>query len=122
MALALAGVGGWWWSRPTTEARCAQVSAPARREACLREVWLRDAQTPEAIAAAVAASEDPVTRDLLRLRLVAGEPVQAGLICPQVEGARAQRLCRLLEGRTHLWEAPPREPGRGGKGAEGAPR
>ncbi len=118
LAALLAAAGGWWWSRPPTEARCAAIGDAGRREACLREVWLRDAHEPEAIEAAIAASGEATTRDLLRLRLVTLEPARAGVVCPAVEGGQARQLCLLIEGRTHLWEAPPKVEQRGQEGGE----
>ncbi|RME28667.1 MAG: hypothetical protein D6798_01890 [Deltaproteobacteria bacterium] len=83
-------------------ARCAHFPDEARRERCEERVLASTSRTAE-IEAAIAASDDPQERDLLRLQLLYLKPVEARRLCGEMEGDQAREICQRFEGRGHLW-------------------
>lgn len=97
LALWLVACGG--------ETDCDRLEDPAARADCLRPALLESAVDAPSTRAAIEAAADPVTRDLLRLKLVTADPSQSRALCPEMEGPQARRLCANIEGRSHLWKS-----------------
>ena len=97
LSLAAMGCG------PTTMADCEQMADPSQRETCRGKVLALIADDPELMLTAIEQCSDPLTRDLLRLELIADNPRRSIKLCPQMEGEQAKTWCEKIEGRAHLW-------------------
>lgn len=95
-------------AQPTVLAGCDRLSGVTAREDCrlriLKPVF--DGGQQGAFDAALRELEDPVSRDLVRLRLAVANPADAGRLCHQVETRGAQEKCRQVLGRPHLGAGP----------------
>ncbi len=81
-----------------------------RREDCRFEFALALAEDPAMLDAALASLEgDPLSRDLLLLRLTVHDPVKFGDLCRSVDTEAARTRCRQVLGRPHLRTPPVRE-------------
>jgi hypothetical protein len=109
LILGLVACGG----APKTLEGCATLSDAAAREDCRLEqlVPLFEAGDEAAFAEGLAQVDDPLSRDLVRLRLAVGNPHRAGHLCRTVETEDAQEKCRQVLGRPHLSAPRPAGPG-----------
>jgi hypothetical protein len=93
---------------PATLAGCAEMDVAAERENCrlllLTPLFEQGNQLDFEIG--LASLEDPLSRDLVRLRLAVLFPARAGTLCERVETPGAEQKCRQVLGRPHL-RAPP---------------
>ena len=100
-------------SEPKTLADCAGVRDAAEREECRFQMvrpLLPDPNDPKpdykalkkGLDAALAAIDDPRSRDLLLLRLAIASPSTAGFLCNKVETDGARQKCQQVLGRPHL--------------------
>jgi predicted small lipoprotein YifL len=101
LALALCGCG---LGAPPDMASCEAVADPDQQSECRQRAMAAISDDPERLRAAIEVCSDPITRDLLRLELVADDPELSLELCPSMEGAEAERWCTSLQGRSHLWK------------------
>ena len=89
---------------PSTVEGCAALSAATDRENCRLELLepVFAGGDEAAFDKAVAALEDPSSRDLVRLRIAIRDPARAHKLCLQVETDGAKEKCRQVLGRPHL--------------------
>lgn len=91
-------------SEPTSLDDCSLLTAVVEREDCrlrfLAPLFERGGE--EALREGLRALEDPVSRDLVRLRLAVGSPHRAGSLCREVETPDARAKCQQVLGRPHL--------------------
>lgn len=105
---------------PDTVAECARISDAARRETCRFELVLAQVLPDgtqgnvdkKALEAAMKQIDDPVSRDLILLRLAILAPTEAMSLCRHVETEGAQQKCQQVLGRPHLGTTrkPPQPP------------
>ena len=102
-------------SAPQTLQDCAGLAGATEREDCRLEmlVPLFEAGDMQAFEQGLATLEEPVSRDLVRLRLAVADPSKAGHLCRGVETDDARTKCKQVLGRPHL--AAPRDPGQPGQ-------
>jgi len=89
---------------PTTVAGCAAIGDATARENC-RFGFLRplfESGDIAAFEAALGGIEDPLARDLVRLRLAIDDPSRADRLCGRVETASGRGKCQQVLGRPHL--------------------
>ncbi len=103
--LAAACVGG----APETLADCALMRDATAREDCRLALTLPLVGDAVALEAAFAQIDDPLSRDLLRIRLAVRDPARAGTLCEGVSTEAAATRCRQVLGRPHLRTPAPRE-------------
>ena len=120
--------------QPGTLEGCAKISNEAAREECRYSLALQavlpDGADGDVDAAALkktlAAIDDPLSRDLLLLRLAIAAPTEGARLCMQVSTEGAKQKCQQVLGRPHLGttrkapEPPPVRPG-AGPGPEAGP-
>ncbi len=89
---------------PQTLADCDRVRDSVAREDCRLSLLhgLFEAGDDVAFLAGLAQVDDPLSRDLVRLRLAVESPDRAGWLCEGVETENAQDKCRQVLGRPHL--------------------
>lgn len=89
---------------PTTLEDCAGVRDAVEREDCylgmLHTVF--EQGDDQAFLQGLAQVDDPVSRDLVRLRLAVESPDRAGWLCEGVETDNARDKCQQVLGRPHL--------------------
>ncbi len=90
--------------KPATLEDCAGVRDAVAREDCylsmLHEVFERG--DDQAFLQGLSRVEDPISRDLVRLRLAVESPDRAGWLCEGVETENARAKCQQVLGRPHL--------------------
>jgi len=98
LVLLLAACGGG------DEGRCERLRDPAEQQDChLEELATLFGEGDEAaFVEGLAALEDPLTRDLVRIRLAVDRPERSGWLCARVETEGARDKCRAVLGRPHL--------------------
>jgi hypothetical protein len=100
LILALACGGG----EPTTLEGCDALSDATSREDCRLRVLapVFEKGSAEEFDAAIGKLEDPLSRDLVRVRLAIDDPSKADRLCMQVETDGARQKCEQVLGRPHL--------------------
>lgn len=89
---------------PTTVADCAAIGDATERENC-RYGFLRplfEKGDLQGFEAALGTLEDPLARDLVRLRLAIDDPSRADRLCGRVETGAGREKCQQVLGRPHL--------------------
>lgn len=89
---------------PKTAAECGALGDATARENC-RFGFLRplfEAGDVAGFEAALAGIDDPLARDLVRLRLAIDDPSRADLLCGRVETPSGREKCQQVLGRPHL--------------------
>ncbi|MBM4390945.1 MAG: hypothetical protein FJ090_07460 [Deltaproteobacteria bacterium] len=103
----LVATGAAWWLRGGGDAvaDCALRYDRAARLECRAERGLDASDDMQDLRARVEATENPVERDLLLLRLVMDDPHRGRWACARVEDLRMGAWCRDVVGRSHLQPA-----------------
>jgi hypothetical protein len=94
-------------SRPAPGGPCSAQPEGATRDACLFQQAQALAGDLDALRAYIDGVPEPVTRDLLRLRLVASSPSLYQPLCEDVSTAGAKTRCRRVLDRPHLGDPRP---------------
>ncbi len=90
---------------PASPDGCAAIEEPTAREDCRLERALGLLDDRPAFEAWIATLE-PVSRDLLLIRLAVQQPQRARWLCEHVTTAEGQERCQRIVGRPHLGGGP----------------
>ena len=90
---------------PATFAECAEVDDPTAREDCRLDKALPLLEDRTTFDARIATLE-PVSRDLLLVRLAFQQPHHAAWLCERVTTAEGLKRCERILGRPHLGGSP----------------
>jgi len=96
------GVGVWWYGMVPPLEQCASKSTAQERDQCRLGVIEQQGLEHEALKSAIGTIEEPASRDMIRLSLIAKDPAHARVLCPEVEGEKSKSMCTRILERPHL--------------------
>ena len=102
VAVGIAAFGVYYWGIVPPIVQCGRLAEAASRDDCRLEIVSQDGVAMDEIREVIDVIEDPVSRDVVRLRLIVMDPANADALCPAVEGPRAREWCERIKQRPHL--------------------